>query len=59
MIQNISYKGHRLNVGPHSGAWRVFIFKPGSIFAEFEIPNGTDRETCIAEAKLYVDKLLK
>jgi hypothetical protein len=57
----LDYRGFRLNVQAQGTGWKVFIYRPGAITAESTIPSTmeyADRDACIAEAKVIVDRLM-
>jgi hypothetical protein len=60
--EDFLYKGCTLKVRPQGSGWKVFIYRPSANLAEATIPSTmefSDREACIAEAKIIVDNLFK
>jgi hypothetical protein len=58
---DIPYKGAVLQVRGYASGWKVFIQRPGNAGPETIIPhtmNYAERDACIAEAKVIVDKLM-
>jgi hypothetical protein len=59
--ETLDYRGYKLKVAPNGTGWRVFVRAPGALFAEAEYASTSDfsdRDGCIAKAKLIVDDLI-
>jgi hypothetical protein len=54
--EEVAHKEWRIDVMPHAGGWKAFIYRPGSILTEETIPNGPERKDVIEEAKRYIDQ---
>jgi hypothetical protein len=57
-MDEINYKGWRIDV-PHQGeGWKALIYRPSSLLHETTVPEGPDRRAVLEEAKTLIDSLL-
>jgi hypothetical protein len=58
--EEIPYKEWRIDVMPHGGGWKAFIYRPGATRSEEITPHAPYRITVIEAAQKYIDEdLLK
>lgn len=56
-----SYRGYRLQVSRYRAGWKVFIYAPGAVLAENDIPHTDDPDgqgAVLREAMAFVDRKL-
>ena len=61
MTEELIYRGYKLCLNRFKAGWKVFIYAPGSILAENEIPHTEDpngRESVLSESRAVVDRAL-
>jgi hypothetical protein len=56
MKEEIAYNGWNIDVTRQSGGWQALIYSPGAGRPEAKIPQGSNQEEVISEAKRLVDE---
>ena len=57
-MDEITYKGWRIDLPRHAKGWKALIYQPSSLLHEIAVPEGPDRRAVIEEAKLHIDAIL-
>lgn len=56
VIDEIHYKGWRIEVPQDDTGWKALIYRPSSLLHEVIVPHGPDRRAVIEEAKSLIDR---
>jgi hypothetical protein len=57
-MDEINYKGWRIDILRQEKGWKALIYRPSSLLHETSVPEGQDRHTVIRDAKRLIDGLL-
>jgi hypothetical protein len=55
-IDEIHYKGWRMEVLQDGPGWKALVYRPSSPLHEATVPHGPDRRAVIEEAKALIDR---
>ena len=55
VIDEIHYKGWRIEVLHGELGWKALLYRPSSPLHEAAVPEGPDRHAIIQEAKVLID----
>jgi hypothetical protein len=58
-MDEIKYKGWRIDVLHQGDGWKALIYRPSSPLHEINVPNGSDRRAVLEEATMIIDGLLE
>jgi hypothetical protein len=58
-IDEINYKGCRIDVLHQGEGWKALVYRPSSPLHEVTVPDGPNRRSVIEEAKMLADKFLE
>ncbi len=55
-LEEIHYKGWRIDLLHQGAGWKALIYRPSSLLHEEPVPTGSDRRMVMREAKTLVDQ---
>jgi hypothetical protein len=58
-MDEITYKGWRIDVLHQQDGWKALIYRPSSLLHETTVPEGSDRRAMIEEAMTVINSLLE
>jgi hypothetical protein len=58
-MDEIKYKGWRIDVLHQGEGWKALIYRPSSLLHEIDVPEGSDRRAVLEEATTVIDSLLE
>lgn len=58
-MDEIKYKGWRIDALHQGNGWKALIYRPSSLLHETTVPNGSDRRAVLEEATTVIDGLLE
>ena len=59
MVDEIHYKGWRVQVLNSDKGWKALLYRPSSPLHEANVPEGPDRRIVIENAQLLIDEAQK
>jgi hypothetical protein len=58
-VDEINYKGWRIDVLHQRDGWKALIYRPSSLLHETNVPEGSNRRAVLEEATTIIDSLLE